>query len=88
MTLTDDAVTAVERAYTLIQRYEETRDAALNDDRHVCQDWLIEAQRVLGNARAGEKPTVDPLERIADVLEQVLGTTPDGDFFFKVVTGR
>jgi hypothetical protein len=89
--LTDDAVALVERGYALVQRYEDTRDAALVDDRIKCQDWLIEAQRVLGNARAekaaGPKPRVDPLERIADVLEDVRGETEDGVPYLRIVTG-
>jgi hypothetical protein len=88
MTLTDDALAAVESAYALVQRYEETRDAALADDRIRCQEWLVETQRVLANARAGEKPTVDPLERIADVLESIRGEAPTGEMFLRVVTGR
>jgi hypothetical protein len=90
MTLINDAVRLIERAYTLVQRYDETRDAALLDDRHGCQDWLIEAQRVLGNARvdAPRTDSLEPLERIANVLEAVVGETEDGVLFLRVVTGE
>lgn len=91
MSLIDDVVVLIERAYPLVQRYEETRDAALVDDSVQCTTWLLEAQQVLARARAnaaaGPKPEVDPLERIADALESLVGQTKDGDAFLRVVTG-
>jgi hypothetical protein len=96
MTLTDDAVAAVESAYLLVQRYEETRDAALNDDRHLCNAWLLEATRILANSRKEQEdhPHVqqrtnglEPMERIANLLEAVMGATEDGTPYLRVVTG-
>lgn len=90
MTLPDNDVDLLEEAFRLITRYQETRDAALVDDAHVCEDWLARCFARLAERRIiaeAETPRTDPLARIAALLEGLMGETDDGTPFLRVVTG-
>jgi hypothetical protein len=59
MTLPDNDIDLLEEAFRLITRYQETRDAALVDDAHVCEDWLARCFGRLAERRIAAEAQVD-----------------------------
>ena len=61
------AVELVEQAYSLVTRYEETRDAALLGDQERCVEWLQAANLFLAAHREWEEPpTAEELQEARD----------------------